>query len=92
MTSTIKFAVDEIIAAIRDRPDDFVLDEHTMTDTESGIVFWIGSGMPRVWRPFELKLGWWHGAKFSRAVKALKAYRTAQAMRLVPAIDKNWKE
>ena len=77
MGKAVKKAVDELIAAIEDRPASFQLDEHTLTDTRSHIKYWITSGFFNygIYRPYKLPFGFYHGLRFGRAVTRLKAYR-----------------
>jgi len=73
--SAIKVAVDSVINAMMKRPNDFTIDENTMTDTKTRYIYWISSGCASVWKPYKLEFGFSQGRRFHRALRDLKTYQ-----------------
>lgn len=46
----------KLLFEMRERPQDFVLGQHTLTHTPSGQEFWVGNGLGHygLWRPAEV--------------------------------------
>ena len=78
-----KIVVDELIKAMMDRPQDFRIGEHTMDDKKSGMQFWIANTRfdGGVYHPYTMKFGMRQSWRFHRALKSLKAYKAATAIR-----------
>lgn len=85
MASPEKIVVDDLVAALIARPETFSCDEYTLNDNKTNYRFWVANGASNagVYRPFELKFGWWEGRRFHRALKAWKVWRTASKFREV---------
>lgn len=73
----IKAAVDSVINAMLERPNDFGITERTMLDTKTRYTYWISNSASEygVWQPYELKFTGKHGRRFKRAVKDLKTHQ-----------------
>jgi len=70
----VKEAVDSIIQSMYDRPNDFDITEHNMLDIKTKYTYWISS-YPRIYTPYKMKFGWYHGKRFERALDDLKTYQ-----------------
>ena len=83
MSKPVRMVVDEAIAAMMARPGTFRIGEHTLDDTKTGIEYWIANTWmdAGICRPFVLRFGIWHGVRFHRAVRALKAYQAVSLTR-----------
>lgn len=79
MSKAVRTAVDEVIAAMEERPNSFRLGDYRMRDEHSGLVYNIYMGVPSygVESPYSLSFGWYHGWRFGNAVQRLKSYQTA---------------
>ena len=72
----VKAAVDSVINAMLKRPNDFNIEEITMTDTKTNYIYWISNTPCKygVYKPYKLKFGR-HGRRFQKAVMDLKTYQ-----------------
>jgi len=72
----IEAAVDSVINAMLERPNDFNIAELTMEDTKTNYIYWLGSAaVVGVWRPYVLKFGISQGRRFCKAVVDLKTHQ-----------------
>lgn len=80
-----RMVVDEVIAAMSARPKTFRIEEYVLTDTKSGIEYWIGNTVfdGSIYRPFKMSFGAWNSFRFHRAVRALKAFHAISLIRAV---------
>lgn len=81
-----RHVVDAFIDAVEQRPGDFFITEHIVSDRKSGLEFWIGNGFPHygVYHPFKLGFGFIHGLRFADMLKQLKSYQAIQKLREAP--------
>ena len=73
----IEAAVDSVINAMLERPDDFNISELTMTDEQTKYIYWISNGSHNagLWRPYKLKFGTLQGRRFLKALTDLKTHQ-----------------
>ena len=84
MTETpASLVVDEIVKALQSRPETFSCSEYTLTDKRSEMEFWISNGFGNagIYRPFEMKFGYWQGRRFHKALLNWKAWYAAKMLR-----------
>ncbi len=69
--------VDYVICAMRDRPEDFSCDRHTLDDSKSGLSFWVLNGVfaAGVYQPYNQKFGPIQSLRFHRALKQWKIWK-----------------
>ena len=81
--STARTVVTAFVEAIHNRPDDFVIGEHTIEDRKTGLHFWIVNGPPffGVYRPYEMRFGFIQGVRFGWWVRRFKAATAATKLR-----------
>ena len=70
----VKAAVDSIIRAMLERPNDFDITTSYMTDRKTGFVYEIywGRYSHKLYRPYELKFSFFQSARFNDALECLK--------------------
>jgi len=56
----VKEAVDSIMQAMYNRPDDFDITENTMLDIKTKYTYWIGLD-PAIYTQYKMKFGWFPG-------------------------------
>ncbi len=85
MRPTPRHVVNAFIEAAQERPGDFFITEHRISDRKSGLEFWISNGFVSygVCHPFNLRFGLIHGWRFADMVKQLKSYQAIQKLREV---------
>jgi len=78
----INDAVTELIVAMSENPDRFLVKELTMTDRVGNIVYWASNGPfhAGVYAPFEMKFGYRNGKRFHRALRKLKSVKVIQSL------------
>lgn len=79
MSYEVRLIANAAIKALETRPTTFYESAFTLKDDQSGMEFWICNGFPfyGVYSPYKVNFGWWHGWRFSRA---LKKWRTAAVL------------
>jgi hypothetical protein len=80
---TSRIVVDELIEALRSRPESFTAGEHTLDDKNTGLSFWIANGRfcAGVYHPFKMNFGAWQSMRFHRELRNWKAWYTAKKLR-----------
>jgi len=70
-----KIIVDQLIKDLQDRPEDFRCDSFALMDNVKNVEYSISKGAfcAGVYRPFEMRLGFYQGVRFFRALEKWKA-------------------
>jgi len=78
--SNAKEVVDALVQAMWGRPTSFSCTEYRLTDMDSGLVYWIGSGFmfAGIYKPYEMKFGWIQGWRFHRMLRKWKSINAIQ--------------
>ena len=63
-----------IIKSIIDRPEDFIVDDYSLTDTKHKISYWIANGFwfYSIWKPAKVPFTFLQKIKFASAVRPFK--------------------
>lgn len=74
--------VDALVKAIGERPDDFTICEHRLTDKKTNLVIWIANGMwfYEVYKPFEKKLNFLQKIRLYYYIEKLKAWKACSIL------------
>ncbi len=77
-----KKVVNDVIAAMYERPETFKIDQYHLKDTKSGLSFWIANGANfcAVEAPFALRLGFVQGWRLMREVRRFQAWHAEKIL------------
>lgn len=81
MSRPAKLVVDRLIRDMQERPDDFSIDEHVLTDKAKGFDYWIANTRAdaEIYRPYQMKFGLIQSYRFHAALDKLKAWKNLNA-------------
>lgn len=78
-----KLTADAFIRDVAERPQDMRPGDYTIEDVKTKRQWWISNGYSYfgLWRPYEMKVGLWHGIRCYKSVNKLKAYWAEQTLK-----------
>lgn len=82
MMSNSSEIVDALKNAIGERPDDFIIGQHTLIDKKTGLKIWISNGKKyyEVYKPFQAKLNFIQKIRLHYYIEKLKAWKACSIL------------
>jgi len=76
MSRESRLIVDQLISDLEHRAADFKCREYVLSDTKSGIHYWIANGwsFAGIYTPYRMTFGIYQGYRFHKALNKWKAY------------------